>query len=281
VAALRAAGCVFAEDEAALLLDAATGPDDLAFRLSRRVAGIPLEYVLGWAAFAGLRIAVDEAVFVPRHRTELLVDLATELALTRLGEAGHLVVVDLCCGTGALGAALASRLPGPATVPVPRLDPGGDPGARAALTGALELHVADIDPVAVRCAARNVAPLGGQAHVGDLYAALPAALRGRVDVLLANAPYVPTGAIALMPPEARDHEPPVALDGGADGLDVLRRVLAGAGEWLAPGGHVLVEAGEDQIDALLAAVAVEGLSGRVVHDDEGEATAVVAARPPA
>ncbi|MYR62648.1 putative protein N(5)-glutamine methyltransferase, partial [Streptomyces sp. SID625] len=98
--------------------------------------------------------------------------------------------------------------------------------------GPVELHAADIDPAAVRCARRNIAPAGGRVHHGDLYAALPADLRGRVDVLAANVPYVPTGEVPLLPSEARDHEPPAALDGGADGLDVLRRVAAGAPDWL-------------------------------------------------
>ena len=91
--------------------------------------------------------------------------------------------------------------------------------------GAIELHAVDIDPVAVACARRNVAVVGGEVHEGDLYDALPASLRGRVESLVANAPYVPTDAIALLPAEARVHEPRVALDGGPDGLDVQRRVI--------------------------------------------------------
>jgi len=91
----------------------------------------------------------------------------------------------------------------------------------------VELYAVDIDPVAVRCARRNVAA-GGQVFEGDLYEPLPGALRGRVDILVANAPYVPTEEIRLLPPEARIHEPWVALDGGADGLDVQRRVAATA-----------------------------------------------------
>ena len=104
----------------------------------------------------------------------------------------------------------------------------GRPGRRAGRrAGRAELHAADIDPAAVRCARRNLAAAGGQVYQGDLYAPLPAGLRGRVDILLANVPYVPTGEVALLPPEARDHEARVALDGGADGLEVLRRVAGG------------------------------------------------------
>ena len=214
--ALRAAGCVFAEDEAELILAAARTPDEAAAMVDRRVAGLPLELVLGWAEFAGLRITVEPGVFVPRRRTEFLVEQALAAV------PGASVVVDLCCGSGAVGAALAASLDG------------------------VELHAADIDPAAVRCARRNVAPHGGHAHEGDLFDALPAGLRGRVDILAANVPYVPTGEVPLLPSEARDHEPLVALDGGTDGLDVLRRVAAEAPEWLAPGGCLLVETSERQ-----------------------------------
>ena len=101
----------------------------------------------------------------------------------------------------------------------------------------VELHAADVDPAAVACARSNVARVGGRVYEGDLFEALPDTLRGRVDVLLANVPYVPSEAIALMPPEARLHEARVALDGGADGLDVARRVIAAAPDWLAPGAR--------------------------------------------
>ncbi|HUZ39180.1 MAG TPA: putative protein N(5)-glutamine methyltransferase, partial [Streptosporangiaceae bacterium] len=229
VARLRAAGCVFAEDEARLLVSAAGTPAELDAMVDRRVAGLPIEHVVGWAEFCGLRIAVDPGVFVPRRRTEFLVREAA--ALTRRAPDGPAtVVVDLCCGSGAVGVALAAAL------------------------GRVELHAADLDPAAVRCARRNVGAAGGQVYEGDLFEPLPAALRGRVDVLAANVPYVPAEEVALLPPEARMHEPRVALDGGEDGLDVLRRVAAEAPRWLAPGGCMLTETSERQ--AALAAEAV-------------------------
>ncbi len=113
---------------------------------------------------------------------------------------------------------------------------------------------------------------------GDLFAPLPPELRGRVDVLVANVPYVPTGDIGLLPPEARDHEPLVTLDGGPDGLDVLRRVAAGAPEWLAPGGHLLVETSERQADRAVEAVSAHGLAARIVTCEELYATVLVATR---
>jgi len=246
VGRLRAAGCVFAEQEAVLLLDAAGSAERLETLVARRVAGEPLEYVVGWAAFCGLRLVVEPGVFVPRHRTELLVDEAARL----LDGPGRPVVLDLCCGSGALGAALAARQE-------------------------VEVYAADVDPAAVRCARVNLAKVGGRVFEGDLFAPLPRDLRGRVDVLLANVPYVPTEAIALMPPEARDHELRRTLDGGADGLDLMRRVSAGASAWLAAGGHVLVESSARQAEAMCAVLAAYGLVPRVVTDDEWGATVVV------
>ncbi len=244
VARLRAAGCVFAEDEARLLAQA---PGDLDALVARRVAGEPLEALLGWAEFRGLRIVVEPGVFVPRRRTAFLVEQA--LAFARPGG----VAVDLCCGTGAVGAALAAAVPG------------------------LVVHAADVEPAAVACARRNLPP--DRVHAGDLYAALPAELRGRVGVLAVNAPYVPTAAIATMPPEARDHEPRVALDGGPDGLDVHRRVAAGAPDWLAPGGALVVETSERQAAGTAAAIGAAGLAAHVARDDDLDATVVVGRAP--
>src|SRR5580693_4097862 len=170
VARLRAAGCVFAEEEAAVLASSAASPAELDALVARRAAGEPLEQVVGWAEFAGLRVLVDPGVFVPRRRSEFLVDVAVLLA------GGSHVVVDLCCGTGALGLAVASRLASPA-------------GLRLA---GVELHAADLDPAAVACARRNVEPAGGHVYAGDLFTALPDSLRGRTGVLICNAPYVPT-----------------------------------------------------------------------------------------
>lgn len=248
IARLRAAGCVFAEDEADLLLGENAGPARLDDMIAARVAGQPLEHVLGWAAFGGLRIAVDPGVFVPRQRTVYLAERAAQLAAV----AGVPVVVDLCCGCGAVGALVAARL------------------------GRVRLHAADVDPAAVACARRNLTAYGGAVHEGDLDAPLPAELAGQVDVLAVNAPYVPTEAVALMPPEARDFEPLTALDGGADGLAIVRRAIAVAPRWLRPGGHFLVETSDEQADAVLAAARAAGLTPWVETDDEIGATIVVA-----
>ena len=254
---LREAGCVFAEDEAALLIGTGRTGADLEDLVAQRESGRPLEYLLGWAEFAGLRIPVTDGVFVPRRRSELLARLAGDAAqaLALDAVAGRPVVVDLCCGAGAVGAAVAARV------------------------GDVELHGADIDPAAVDCARCAVAPVAGQVYVGDLYDALPDGLRGRVQVLIANAPYVPTGEIAFMPAEAREFERPAALDGGADGLAVLRRVVAGARDWLGPTGVVLMECAGHQAATLAGVVAVAGLVPAVRQDDDLGATVVLGRRP--
>jgi release factor glutamine methyltransferase len=275
VARLRAAGCVFAEDEARLLIATARSPDELSEMVERRAAGLPLEQVLGWAEFCGLRIAVAPGVFVPRRRTEFLVQQALFFirrdsippdppgSLVRRDSIlsdppGTLVrprdiILDLCCGAGAIGAALAAAVD------------------RA------EVHAVDIDPAAVRCARRNVP---GYVYEGDLYQPLPASLRGQIGLVVANVPYVPTDEIGFLPPEARAHEPLVALDGGPDGLDVLRRVAARAPEWLAPGGRLLIETSERQAPLAAAAFAASGLAVQVATSADLNATVVIGALRP-
>ena len=245
---LRAAGCVFAEDEARLLVAAAGTPAELGRLLVHRTSGLPLEHVLGWVDFAGLRITVRPGVFVPRRRTGLLVKRAARLLRP------NTVVVDLCCGSGAVGAALLTEEP------------------------TLTLYAVDVDPVAAACAHDNIAALGGTALTGDLFSPLPLALLGQVDLVVANAPYVPTDAIARMPPEARLHETHVALDGGADGLDVQRRLVAAAPEWLMSGGHLLVETSARQAPETAAIFARHGFTARVVHSRKLDGTVVIGIR---
>ncbi|WP_138945217.1 putative protein N(5)-glutamine methyltransferase [Plantibacter sp. M259] len=243
---LRAAGCVFAEDEAALLLAESDDPDRLERMVAARVAGRPLEHVLGWVAFRGRRVVVEDGVFVPRRRTELLVDAA----LPRLQNGS--VVVELCCGAAAVGSALLAEAPGP-----------------------IDVWASDIEPAAVDCARRNLGPRGGHALLGDLFNGLPRSLAGRVDLLLANAPYVPTASMATMPPEAREHEAVIALDGGADGLDVQRRIIAQAPDWLAPGGAVMIETSERQAPETAALMKAAGLTASIDRDDELDGTVAV------
>ncbi len=223
---------MFAEEEAALLLGSGHRGAGLEALVRRRLAGEPLETVLGWVAFAGRRLQVRPGVFVPRRRTELLARIAAD----RCGPGS--VLLELCCGVGPVAATVTAR----------------------------EIHLGDLDPVALECARVNVPH--GHVHASDLYADLPGDLRGRVDVVAANAPYVPTDHIELMPPEAREHETAMALDGGADGVDLHRRIAAEASAWLAPGGVLLIETSRAQAPLTEGAMLAAGLATEVVTDDE-------------
>jgi release factor glutamine methyltransferase len=242
---LRAAGCVFAEDEARVLRESAPDAETLEAWTAARVAGRPLEHLVGWVEFCGLRLRVDAGVFVPRQRSALLVEEAA--ARLRPGQ----TVLDLCCGCAALGAAVAHRVPG------------------------LGLYAADIDEAARASATANIGD-ERRVFIGDLFDAVPSRLRGSLNAIVVNAPYVPTDAIALMPPEAREHEARWALDGGSDGLDVHRRVAAEAAGWLAPGGWVLIETSSRQLQSSERIFAENGFAVASVHDSERDATVVCA-----
>lgn len=247
VATLRSAGCVFAEDEAALLIDAATRPAELAAMVSDRVAGRPLEYIVGWVAFGGLRIHVTDNVFVPRSRTQLLAAQAARFVTDGA------TFVEMCCGAAAVAATVAHQAP------------------------AAQIIACDIDPIATDCARRNLPD--ARVYTGDLFDALPDTLRGRIDVIAANAPYVPTDAIATMPREARQYEPVATLDGGHDGLDIARRIVAGAPDWLRPGGHLLIETSARQAETLCAAMVRGGFDARAITDEDNGGTVAVATLP--
>ena len=226
-ARLRAAGCVFAEEEAALLLAETDDPAELERMTVLRVDGLPLEHVLGWAQFRGRRYVVAPGVFVPRPRTEHLVELAVE----RAGRGA--VILDLCAGSGAVGAAVAAEVDD------------------------ATLYSTELDPAAVAVALQNVP----RVFEGDLFDPLPRGLR--FDLIVVIAPYVPTDEIALLPHEARDFEPLLALDGGADGLDLVRRILAEAAQWLAPGGALLTEVSEEQAPVVAAIAESYGFAASV------------------
>ncbi len=258
---LAGAGCVFAEEEAAILVEAAGTDEQLHAMVDRRVAGEPLEYVVGWTTFRGIRLAVDPGVFVPRPRTGHLVDEAASLVRCVSGAGRPVVVVDLCCGVGAVGVALATEVP------------------------RVVLHAADLDPRAVACAEQNLAGVGGVVHQGNLFSALPRRLRRRVDVLVASPPYVPSAEIRLLPAEAREFEPGVALDGGEDGLALVQRIARGAREWLAPQGCLALEVGESQVGSAADLLEDLGYAARaVVSQEYGSAVVTgrgMAGHPPA
>jgi len=252
VAPLRRAGCVFAEEEARVLAGHAASGPELEAMLERRTGGEPLEHIVGWCAFFGLRPVVAPGVFVPRRRTEFLAEGTVRALAGRTGAN----LVELCCGTGAVAMAAMAR---------------AAPGCLASV------HAVDILPAAVASARRNLPD--AVVLEGDLWQALPHGLRGRVDVAVANAPYVPTARLPTLPQEARGHEPAVTHDGGPDGLAVISRVVAGAPDWLAPGGQLLLECVGRQSPAVRALMQAAGLSVRITRCAAREATVLIGTRP--
>jgi len=215
----------------------------LASLVARRLSGVPLPRLIGRVEFDGLELRVVDGVYIPRWTSESIARVAAEL----LPDDG--VALDLCTGCGAVAAAIAARRP------------------------QARVMAADLDPRAVACARAN----GVDAHVGDLFEALPFDLAGRVDVIVTVPPFVPTDTVGSLAADVREHEPRVALDGGSDGLDVARRIVAASPHWLRPGGWLVVEVGPDQVHAL--GTAFDTPTRRrptIVVDPDGDACGLVA-----
>lgn len=223
--------------------------------LARRARHEPLQYLLGETEFAGVTLAVGPGVFIPRPETELVVERALAL-----GPPGPATVLELCTGSGAIACALAARRPDWTVWAVER------------------------EAAVAACARANTRRLGLDARIrireGDLFAPLGAAgLEGAADLVVANPPYLATPVLPTLPAEVRDWEPPAALDGGADGLDVIRRLVAAAPDWLCPGGALVLEIGEAQGAAVQALVETDGRYGAVaVRRDFRECERVLDAR---
>ncbi|GAA1481412.1 methyltransferase [Gordonia sinesedis] len=261
IARLRAAGCVFADEEAEILLSAATTPADLDAMCRRRESGEPLEHIVGWAGFGELRLAVGPGVFVPRQRSLLLARAAVAAAR----EHSEPVVLEAFCGVAPIGATIRATVPGAA------------------------VHVADRDATALSYARRNVGTRV-EVHHGDGFGALPARLRRRVTVITAVPPYVPEAAHGLLPHEAVDHEPPAALFAGADGLDRIVELVHGAGDWLADAGVLLIEMTAAQAETMTTSASPStagrpGDTGRwwvpagCVEHDDGRTVVAAFTRP--
>ena len=244
---LTAGGCVAPEEEAAVLIRAAAeGSRPLEELVARRLRGEPLAWITGFLLFYGLRLQVDPGVYVPRPHTEGLARRAASL----MPPDG--IGVDVCTGSGAVAAVLV-----------------------AAKRGAT-MFATDVDPVAVACARRN----GVRALLGNLDEPLPESIRGRVDVLTAVVPYVPTEELHLLPRDVQAFEPRQALDGGAGGTTFLQQVARLSADWLAPAGHVLLELGGDQAGVVAETMESAGLSDIRVHrDEDGDDRAIEGRQP--
>jgi release factor glutamine methyltransferase len=244
---LARAGFVAPEAEADALIAASSGGtrpvDEL---LTRRLAGEPLAWVTGSVLFCGLVVQVDRGVFVPRLHTEALARRAAAL----LPDDG--IALDLCAGSGAVAMVMSAARPAATVV------------------------ATDIDPVAVACARRN----GIEALEGDLDEPVPPSIRGRVDVMTAVVPFVPTEELHLLPRDVLAYEPRLALDGGPGGTALLMRAVEAAGRLLRAGGTVLLELGGDQAVVVGRGLTQAGFeSVRVLQDDDGRDRAVEAQRP--
>jgi release factor glutamine methyltransferase len=244
-ARLAAAGCVAPEEEARELLHDAPGAAELEARLRRREVGEPLAWITGRTTFGGVVVRVDPGVYVPRVQSE---DLAQRAAAVLLGRG---IAIDLCTGSGAIAAWLQHAVPDAFVVGI------------------------DVDPTAARCAMSN----GVRAVVGDLAASLH--VSGAVDVVTAVAPYVPSGEQRLLPTDVQRHEPVRALDGGDDGLAVVRRVVGNAAMVLRAGGYLFLELGGAQDELLAPDLERHGFApAEPWHDDDGDLRGLTARRKP-
>lgn len=243
-ALLSGAGFVAAEAEARQLLACATGDDPpLASLVGRRLAGEPLAWITGTISFGGVELRVHPGVYVPRRQSEQLARRAVE----RLPATG--LAIDLCTGTGAIAKTLTTC----------------HPGAR--------VLACDIDERAVVCAAAN----GVEVHRGDLFAPMPLALEGRVDVVVGVVPYVPTPALSLLHRDALAFESLLSYDGGIDGTELLQRVVTDSVRFLRHGGALLLELGGEQADALRGDLERLGyLDVSVLVDEEGDTRGIEA-----
>jgi len=203
--------------------------------VDRRSAHEPVQHILGFEEFRGLRIAVTPDVLIPRPETEGLVERALELLADRRGA----LVADIGTGSGVIACALATARPD------------------------LEVLAVDQSLGALAVASDNVRALGLASRVrllaGDLFGPL-ASLSGSLDMIVANPPYIPSGVIPSLPVEVERFEPHLALDGGPDGMRVLRRIIAEAPRSLRPGGWLVMEIGEEQAGSLASLMAAEGFS---------------------
>lgn len=187
----------------------------------RRLAGEPLQYIEGSVPFAMCEIVTDARALIPRPETEYLWELASSLP-----EEAPNVIVDLCTGSGALAIGLATVYPD------------------------ADVIASDISPEAIELASENVTRNDSSVRMfeGDLFEALPDELAGRVDLLVANPPYVSADEMAALPAEVAEWEPSLALAAGTDGLDVVRRIAADLDAWLVQGGWFFIEVGSAHAD---------------------------------
>jgi release factor glutamine methyltransferase len=210
--------------------------------VAKRAEGMPLQYATGEMPFRHLVVHVEPGVFIPRPETEVLVDVALE----HIAGMAEPRVIDLCTGSGCVAVSIATE----------------HPDAR--------VWAVELGKTAFGTACRNALHAGVADRVqvvhGDLFDPLPAELLGTIDFIVSNPPYVPSADLPDLPAEVLGFEPHEALDGGADGLDVFRRIADGAGRWLTPGGGLAIELDSGRV-ADAAALLEAGFEGVMVRKD--------------
>lgn len=246
---LRAAGCVFAEEEAGILEESALNPVHLRQLCERRERGEPLEQLVGWVDFGGLRLSLGPGVFIPRQRTLFLAGLALKAAR----ECQSPTVLEAFAGVAPVAAWVRHHLPG------------------------VTVHASDIDAAALGHARENLGADAGLFH-GKGLSALPPGLLGSIDVLVAVPPYVPEEEAAFMSRESRDHEPGAAVYAGKDGLDFIRDLMGETMPWLSPSGRVLLEMNRGQLTAAAAHAEATGYTSRRFIEHDGH-TGVLSLSP--
>jgi release factor glutamine methyltransferase len=228
---------IYAHSTSVVSADDATRLEAL---VDRREAGEPLQYLTGHQGFRGLDLAVGPGVLVPRPETELVV----EQALRRIFGVDGPAVVDVGTGSGAIALSIAVERPD------------------------AQVWATEISPEALTWARLNADRVAPRVVVleGDLMAPLPFALKGAVDLVVANPPYLAASQLASVAPDVRDHEPLVATVSGPTGLEVPARIVREAREWLRPGGWLVMETWPGQVDELFALLA-DGYEEVDVHPD--------------
>jgi release factor glutamine methyltransferase len=224
--------------------------------IERRAGREPLQYIIGSTEFMSLPFETRPGVFIPRPETEILVENA-ERMLREFPLHQPLTALDLCCGSGIIGVALAHRI------------------------GNLDVTSVDVSPDAVELTAQNARKHDVAARVrvvqSDAFRYLEKWTEA-VTAILCNPPYIETGDLPRLPLEVREHEPMLALDGGADGLDFYRRVVPLLRPRLAPGGFVMFEIGDTQADAVMDLLRGAGFAKVFVIQDLSGRDRVVAAQ---
>jgi len=224
-----------------------------------RNTGVPMEYIVGRAVFMGMSFHCTPDTLIPRKETELLVSSTLDLIRARKNNDGNLAIMELGIGCGNITVALAMNAPN------------------------VKIHASDICPKAVEVARKNVISYGLDDRIslscGNLFAPFDTKEYGEsIDIVVCNPPYIPTGSIEKMDSAITEHEPILALDAGAYGIDIFRRLIAGAVPYLKSGGILIFEIGAGQEKLVNMLFKKNKAYENVTHTDDGNDVRVISAQ---